>query len=254
MTRQYACVPGNIILSNFIIRPRRSLRFWLSLLGLSVLLLLSLIFSNQEKLNGGLKLWLPWITGGNMSAEKLSGENAELREKLLVLEQNNQVDKRAAALLQQRLIDSQKENFRLRKDLEFYKGIMNVQGDKNSPIIHGMRIKPLTHVRSYRLELILLHITNTNKVFEGMLDVVVEGLQDSAVTRLPLDKISLGRNGNYSVRFRNFQRIENNFILPEHFQPQKILVTVTIDGDEGFGFEEIFDWPLTENGEIADVG
>ena len=187
-----------------------------------------------------------------MSAEELSNKNAELREELLILRQNSQVDKQAAALLQQQLIDTQKENFQLRKDLEFYKGIIDVQGSRNSPVIHGMRIRPLTHARGYRLELILLHITNTDKVFEGALDVVVEGKQDSAATRLPLDEISLSRN--YSVRFRNFQRIENNFILPKNFQPQKIFVTVTIDDDEGFGFEEIYDWPLTENGEVADVG
>ena len=241
-------------MNNFIIRPRRSRRFWLYLLGLSVLLPLPLLFGNQAKLAAGLDSWLPRIADGNMSAGRLSGENAELREQLLVLEQNNQVDKQAAALLQQQLIDSQKENFRLRKDLEFYKGIINVQGGKDSPVIQGMRIKPLTQARGYRLELILLHITNTEKVFEGLLDVVVEGRQERAVTRLPLDEISLDRNHDYSVRFRNFQRIENNFILPEDFQPQKILVTITMDDKEVSGLEKIFDWPLTENGETADVG
>lgn len=225
----------------------------MSLLGLSILLLL-LIFSNQEKLNAGLNSWLPWSAGKGLSAEELRGKNAELREKLLILEQNNQVDKQASALLQKQLIDSQKENFQLRKDLEFYKGIINVKGDKNSPVIHGIRIKPLTHAQGYRLELILLHITNTDKVFEGMLDVVVEGMQDSAVTRLPLNEISLSRNQNYSVRFRNFQRIENNFILPENFQPQKILVTVSIDDEDEPGFEKIFDWPVTDGRETADVG
>lgn len=225
----------------------------MALLGLFVLLLL-LIFSNQEKLNAGLNSWLPWSAGKGLSAEELRGKNAELREKLLILEQNNQVDKQASALLQKQLIDSQKENFQLRKDLEFYKGIINVKGDKNSPVIHGIRIKPLTHAQGYRLELILLHITNTDKVFEGMLDVVVEGIQDSAVTRLPLNEISLSRNQNYSVRFRNFQRIENNFILPENFQPQKILVTVSIDDEDEPGFEKIFDWPVTDGRETADVG
>ena len=162
-------------------------------------------------------------------------------------------DKQAAALLQKQLIDSQKENFQLRKDLAFYKGIINVKGEKNSPVIHGMRIKPLTHAQGYRLELILLHITNTDKVFEGMLDVVVEGMQDSAVTRLSLNEISLNQNQNYSVRFRNFQRIENNFILPENFQPQKILVTLSIDDQDEPGFEKTFEWPVTDGREIADV-
>lgn len=230
------------------------MRFWIPFLGTTVLLLLVFVFGGGGWPGGNLNFGLPWSADGSLAADKLRGENTELREDLLILRQNNQVDKQAAALLQTQLIASQKENFQLRRDLEFYQGIINVKGGKNSPIIHGMRIKPLTHARGYRLELILLHITNTEKVFEGMLDVFVEGLQDNAVTRLPLNEISLNRNQNRSVRFRNFQRIENNFILPENFRPQRILVSVSMDNEDDAGFEDIFDWPLTENGEITDAG
>ena len=132
-------------------------------MGLTVLLLLLLVFGNRE---AGLDFRLPWDADGSLAADELRGENTELREKLLIQQQNNQVDKQAAALLQEQLIASQEENFQLRKDLEFYQGIINVKGGRNSPVIHGMRIKPLTYARGYRLELILLHITNTEKVFE----------------------------------------------------------------------------------------
>ena len=231
------------------------MRYRMSLLGLSVLLLLLLMFSNEY---GKLASWnssLPWNAQGELPPDELRSRNAELQEKLLVLEQNNRVDKQAAALLQKQLIDTEKENFRLRKDLEFYQGIIHVKNERNSPVIHGIRIKPLARAREYQLELILLHITNKDKMLEGFLDVVLEGIESSSdAMRLPLNEISLNRNPAYSVRFRNFQRIENNFILPENFRPQKIFVTVTIDDEEGSGFEKIFDWPLTENGEIADVG
>lgn len=242
-------------MKSFIIRRRMPMRYWMFLLGMCVLLLLILMFGNRYGKPGAWNLWLPWSAGRELPVEELRGPNAELQEKLLILEQNGRVDKQAAVLLQQQLVDTQKENFRLRKDLEFYQGIIHVQNDRTSPVIHGIRIKPLVRAREYRLELILLHITNRDKVLEGNLDVVLEGVESSsAAMRLPLKEISLSRNPAYSVRFRNFQRVENSFVLPEDFQPQKIFVTVTIDGDERSGFEKIFDWPLTENGEIADVG
>lgn len=241
-------------MNGFIIRPRKSLRFRISLLGLAVLLALALVSGHRGWLGAGLNFGLPWDADGGAPAQALRSENTELREKLLILQQNNQVDKQAAALLQKQLIDSQKENFQLRKDLEFYRGIINVKGDRNSPVIHGMRIKPLTYARGYRLELILLHITNTDKVFEGMLDVVVEGTQDSAVKRFPLNEISLSGGGNHAIRFRNFQRVENNFVLPENFLPQKIFVTLSMDDQDEPGFEKVFDWPVTNGREKADVG
>ena len=219
-----------------------------------MLLPVVLVSANRGWLGAGFNLGLPWQEDADPSAQELLGENTELRDKLLILEQNNQVDKQAAALLQKQLIDSQEENFQLRKDLEFYRGIINVKGDRNSPVIHGMRIKPLAYARGYRLELILLHITNKDKVFEGVLDVVVEGTQDSAVKQFPLNEISLSRNQNYSISFRNFQLIENNFVLPENFRPQKILVTLSMDDQDEPGFERVFDWPVTNGREKADVG
>ena len=254
MSRQYAGIPGNIILNGFTIKPRRPLRFWMSCAGLVVLLPLLLAFGNRESLPAGLDPRNLWNAGGGLSTGELRAENAEMREKMLILQQNNQVDKQAAALLQKQLIDAQEENFQLRKDLEFYRGIINVKGGKNSPVIHGMRIKPLTYTQGYRLELILLHITNTDKVFEGTLDVVVEGMQERAEKRFPLHEISLERNRNHSIRFRNFQRIEDNFALPENFRPQKISVTLSMDDEDGPGFEKVFDWPLTNDREKADVG
>lgn len=229
------------------------MRYWVFLLTLLVLLSwLLLMFSDEY---GEAAYWMPWRVDVGLFTGLLRTQNAELNEKLLTLEQNSQVDNQAAVLLQKQLVDAQEENFQLRKDLEFYQRIIHVKHDRNSPVVHGVRIKPLIRAREYRLELILLHITNMGQMLEGTLDVVLEGVEGgSAVKRLPLNEIILNRSPAYSIRFRNFQRIENDFMLPENFQPQKIFVTVTMDDQEEFGFEEIFDWPLTENGEIADVG
>lgn len=241
-------------MSGFVIKPRRSARYRILIPVLFLLALPVLIFADRETLLAYLDFRLPWGAGGGLSAQQLRGDNAELRERLLVMEQNNRVEKQAAAQLQEQLINLQTENFRLRKDLEFYRGIINVQGGGNSPVIQGMRIKPLPQARSYRLELILLHITNRDRVFEGSLDVILAGMQDSAEKRLPMNGISLDRNRNNSVRFRNFQRFEMNFTLPEGFEPQKIHVTLSIGDQQEAGFEKIFDWPVTEGRETADVG
>ena len=70
-------------------------------------------------------------------------------------------------MLQEQLVDFQEENFQLRKDLEFYQGIITATDETNSPGVHGIRIKPLTHPNGYRLELVLLNIANTGKMVEG---------------------------------------------------------------------------------------
>ena len=240
-------------MQNFTIKPQRSWRaralLLLALITLPPLLLL--IFLGRVDVDW--KLTLPRGLVGQTSPEELLAANVRLKEQLLALEQNSQVDKQAAALLQQELVEAQEQNFRLRQDLEFYQGVMDVKNDKNSPLIQGVRIKPLAQNNGYRLELILLHITNKDKLFEGVLDIVLAGVQDGETKRLPLRGISLDHNKDYAVRFRNFQRFENNFVLPDEFQAQSIVVTVSISGQEEGKLEKMFDWPTT-NGEAENVG
>ena len=237
----------------FVIKPRRSRRrlVYLALFILLVILLLTMpgIYQWQD---GTWGIRYPWNRG--LSPAELLGENTALREKLLIVEQNNQIDRQATAAMQERLIDSQEEIFQLRKDLEFYQGIITATDETNSPGVHGIRIKPLTHPNGYRLELILLNIANTGKMVEGEVEVVLEGILDGAIRRLSLSAISLDENRDYSIRFRNFQRFENNFILPENFEPQRVFVTLSPDDPDETGFEKIFDWPETDDGETADVG
>ncbi len=246
-------------MDNFVITMRRPWRRRIIFLILFVLLLVLFINSDyfpgvRSNQNGGWTFILPWNFAQGLSPEALFDENTELRERLLILQQNTRLDTQAAALLQERLIDSQEEIFQLRKDLEFYQGIINASGEENSPGVHGIRIKPLTHAHGYRLELILLYIANTDKMVEGVIDVVLEGILDSAVKRLSLNEISLDENQTYTIRFRNFQRFENNFILPENFEPQRVFVTLSIDDQDESGFEKVFDWPVTDGRETADVG
>ena len=246
-------------MDNFVITMRRSWRRRVVFLILFVLLLAVFIYSDyfpgvRSNHNGGWTFILPWTSTQGLSPEALLDENAELRERLLILQQNTHLDTQAAALLQERLIDSQEEIFQLSKDLEFYQGIINASDEENSPGVHGIRIKPLTHARGYRLELILLYIANTDKMVDGVIDVVLEGILDSAVKRLSLNEISLDENQTYTIRFRNFQRFENNFILPENFEPQRVFVTLSIDDQDESGFEKVFDWPVTDGRETADVG
>lgn len=226
----------------------------LSILLVVLLLSSADLFGIYRWQNGGWSFKLPWLISESLSPDELLGENNELRERLLMLEQNNKVDKQAAALLQEKLIDSQEEIFQLRKDLEFYQGIINTTDEANSPGVHGIRIKRLTHAHGYRLELIFLNIGNTDKIVEGTVDVVLEGIFDSSVKRLSLSDLSLDDDRAYNIKFRNFQRFENNFILPENFEPQRVFVTLYLQAQDEVGFEKVFDWPETNKREAADVG
>ncbi len=240
-------------MSGFVIKPHRP--WWrrlLYVLFLGILLLLTAILLSDNSHWSDIQQRIISVLGNK--AQVLAGEKAQLREKVLMLEQTTRLDKQAAALLQEGLITSQQQIYRLKKDLEFYQGIMNTAGGDRGQDIHGIRIQPLTRERGYRLELILIHVAKTDKMIEGVITVALEGIQDGVRRRLDLSEISLDRNMVYDFKFRSFQRFENDFILPENFKPQRVFVTLSPDDGEDTGFEKVFDWPETDGRETIDVG
>ena len=184
----------------------------------------------------------------------LQNENAGLRETVLRLEQTASLDKQATALLQAELMISQEEIYELKKELGFYKGIINATGNGKGVDVHGMRIRPLSQERSYRLELILIHVAKTDTMTEGVLDVALEGIQKNSAKHLSLSEITIDEGLTYDFRFRSFQRFENNFVLPENFKPQRVFVNLLIKGKEKSRLEKIFDWPSTVSREGTNVG
>lgn len=244
-------------MSEFVIKPRPDWRpraLWFT----AALALLGLLFVGYgDALAPTLHQRLFGMRTGNaplLSELGLCGEDLAMRKRLQALEQLASVDKQAAALLQQELVDAQENIYRLKEDLEFYQGIINT-GDSNNGELdaHGIRIQPLVQTRGYRLELVLTRVTKGGKATEGTIDIALEGIQGTASRRLALREISLDKQAAYTFSFRNFQRFENNFILPEDFQPQRVFVYLSVEGREGAGSEKVFDWPLTTNREERNV-
>lgn len=236
----------------FVIKPHRPWRGLITVMILGVLFALSaLLFTDNSDWFGIHKrLSSDW----ERERQDLHSENAELQEKVLMLEQTTRLDKQAAALLQEELINSQEEIYRLKKDLEFYQGIMDATGGESGPNVHAIRIQPLTQERGYRLELILIHVAKKDKVIEGVIGIALEGVQDNATRHLDLSEITLDKDLVYDFKFRSFQRFENSFILPENFEPQRVFVNLSIKDKKESRFEKIFDWPVTSGRERADVG
>lgn len=128
-------------MSEFVIKLHQPWRRLIVVMILGVLFALSaLLFTDSNDWSG---IHQRIIGVWDYESRDLHGENAELREKVLMLEQTTRLDKQAAALLQEELMTSQEEIYQLKKDLEFYQGIMNTTATGSGPDVHGIRIQPV---------------------------------------------------------------------------------------------------------------
>lgn len=240
----------------FVVKSRRG---WRWLLAGAALGGVAALFMLATKFDGWADEGL-WTEGGGSNKAlraangDLRAENIQLSEKVIVLEQAANLDKQAASLLTDELKAAQEEIYNLKKELEFYQGVIDAEGNRGWLDVHGMRILPLNHERSYRLELILIHTAKSDKKVAGALEVILEGVREAGTEYVNLKEITLDKDVVYRFKFGNFKRFENNFALPEGFNPQRVFVKMMVEDKKKSEFKRVFDWPANSTREASDVG
>lgn len=172
----------------------------------------------------------------------LEQENIKLRERVLMLEQTESLDKRTAVLLQESLQSQQDKIYSLKGELEFYQGIMNDAGTSQGLNIHGIHIAALPQRQNYRLKLILTNVAKSVKVIEGTMDISFEGIQDGISRQLKLQDITLDETLELSFKFRNFKRFESRLELPSGFTPRRVFIQLQPKGRKQSKIKKVFDW------------
>lgn len=176
---------------------------------------------------------------------QLEEENSQLRKRLTRLERMSQLDTQAAAQLQGDLQNLQDEVYHLKSELEFYQGIMASTRKSDGLSVQGMQIEPLGETGNYRFKLILTHVTKSDKVAEGRIDIDVLGQQNGITKILNIKDILLDNAMDLSFKFKNFKRFEGNIMLPDGFTPHRLTVRLHSKDKNVSKIERIFDWSDT---------
>jgi len=176
------------------------------------------------------------------SFNQLKSENSDLREQLIKLERITQVDKQTAANLQEEMRNLQDEIYRLKGELEFYQGIMDSAREVEGLNVQGLHIVPLSQAHSYRFKLILTQVTKSDKVTEGRVEIMLEGMLGDSAKVLNMKDVILENSLELGYKFKHFKRLEGNMILPKMFVPHTVTVRVQPKGKKSSKIERVFDW------------
>ncbi|MGI9229569.1 MAG: DUF6776 family protein [Gammaproteobacteria bacterium] len=235
-------------MSEFVIKPRRRRyrRRW----GVVVTVLLLLAFGSWLLLPGidgwhyvqarlGTGSYDGWLRDANQELEQ---ENLLLQGKIMMQEQTINIDKQAAGVAQAAIKDLQDEIHNLKGELQFYHEVMDAAATTRGLDVQGLYIRPRQHSDGYRLKLILTHVGKADTLVEGKVNITLEGTQDGSAKIIDMREISIEKELMFDYSFRNFQRFECNFVLPEHFQPQHVSVNLSGADKKASKLRRVFDW------------
>lgn len=171
----------------------------------------------------------------------LTQENEKLRDHLIMLERTTQIDSQAAAELHDEIKQLQDELYKLRGELEFYQNIMTSTGASKGLSIQGMLIEKIAG-NNYQFKLILTHVSKNDKVTEGTVEILLEGLQGNVTRVINIKDLMVNSAVDLSFKFKNFKRFEGNIMLPEGFTPSRIMVKLQPSDEKLSMIKKVFNW------------
>ena len=174
----------------------------------------------------------------------LLDENTELKGRIIMLEQTTSLDKDTAIHLQNELTTLQDEIYQLKRELEFYQGVMDTTRRVSGLNIHGIYVESLSKPNQFVLKLVLTNVVRNDRVLQGKLDINIEGIQNNRKQKLNMRNILIDESADLSFELKSFRRVEYAFEIPHEFVANRVLVKVTMRNTREPPMNKVYDWPL----------
>jgi hypothetical protein len=184
--------------------------------------------------------------GDESSAEavqSLQAENADLRQRVTILERAAQVDRAADDQLKSHLRTLQDETYTLREELEFYRKVVGRAKDGDGLRVQAVKVDPMSDPRRFHYKLVLTNLNKDDKVTQGDATIEVAGKSGGQPQKFKVTTVQSGtRTANLAFSFVHFHRLEGDFTLPVGFTPESVRVTVRQQANAAPLQDNSYDW------------
>lgn len=172
-------------------------------------------------------------------------EQANLR--IATLEKGAEVDRNANEEIRQVVKDLKDQVASLQEEVALYKGIMTPSLTVGGLTIQELSVDPTADPNRFRLKVMLTQVGDNRGFVQGFAGVSIIGSRDGKKEALFLKDISENVDTNdIKFRYRYFQDIKAEVVLPERFSPEQVYVVAQSSGSRASRVEKYFDWGTKE--------
>jgi hypothetical protein len=227
-----------------IIKQHQPLRYWLTLLVYGVVVAAAgwALYTVGERRAGYNNVELgERVTKLTEYIATVEDQKAKLQEQIAVLERNRQIEQQAVSDVDSTLKALQEEVLELKAEVAFYRGIVAPRESEGGLNIQNFKVERTTDERGFRFKLILTQVAKNDASVRGYVKIEISGIQDGKPVKMPLSEVSGGAIPNLDLRFKYFQTVEGNMVLPPGFAPTNVQVDIVPAGGRG-GLSKNFAW------------
>ena len=153
-------------------------------------------------------------------------ENSELRRKVAILDRSSVMDQLATEVVQETVLSLRDHVAKLEQDVHYYRQVVSAETEDTGLIISQLDINATRETNRYRYKLVLRQQdADGDTALAGHVNVNLVGLQGEEQQILSLRDLSAEQDQlNIRLRFKYFQNIEGELVLPENFVPDRLQV------------------------------
>jgi len=175
--------------------------------------------------------------------QQLEEEAAALRAQKAIHERAREIDRHAYDQVDNSLKAQQSELLELKEEVIFYRGIVGSSDQVRGLQILSFRLQDNGgDRRNFRYRLILNQLEKSNRVIKGRVRLTLIGLQRDVQVELPYAEIAKKSGKGELFRFKYFQELDGDIVLPEGFVPLRIKVKAKSSGKKPKSIERIYSW------------
>jgi hypothetical protein len=184
----------------------------------------------------------------NAQVETLKEDNEKLRATLASAELAHDVDQKAYKDVEKNLAELQSQLLKHREELTFYRGIVSPEDGVGGLRIERFQVTPGGGERQFHLSLVLVQSMRQEGSVSGSAQVAIEGVRDGKTEEIALNEAggTTRSDGQVAFQFRHFQKVEQDVMLPEGFEPRA--VNVEVRSGKLTPVKESFKWELQQEG------
>ena len=171
-------------------------------------------------------------------------KNENLERQVAILDRTSAVDKQTGLELQETLTSLRQRVAQLEEDVLFYRKVVEEETKETGLVIEQLDIDATRSSDRYRYKLVMRQQDADGDTYlAGHVNFNLVGQLRGQQVVLPLRDLSEAEvDLDIRLRFKYFQNIEGEFVLPEGFQPDRIQIAAVATEPVSKRFSEEFGW------------
>jgi hypothetical protein len=184
----------------------------------------------------------------DLTALQAELESVRKAEQQLRRQQENaklgaEVDRKSLEEVRQEVIDLKATIAGLDEENQFYRNLMSPNGDARGLSFGPVEIVQTERPRTYRYKVVVQQLATQHELLTGTLSFNVVGHQSGEAKVLALKELSSSIDSNtIKLRFKYFQNVEGELVLPEGFEPERIELEARPSGSSSTVIEKRLVW------------